>query len=484
MVNTNALAFCSVFQYAMVFDAGSTHTTMVVYKWQANKFNGTGVVSQVASCDMSGGIGVVLRADPRAAADGYFRDCVAAGLDSVPEGRRGHSPVTLAATAGMRLLRSESPDEAQQVLGNVSRALERAATGMLFSVNSVRIITGQEEAVAGWISANYLLKTIFPKPTKLVGMLDMGGASTQITFLHHNNQSAPQSASVYDTSLQLYGARHELYARSYMCYGQEQLLNRYLVVLVQDHFPRDTDSLRTLRVGSPCHNAGFNYSVGYNDYVNVCSETSYTNKFRNVTVKVEGESNPDQCKQRIQSLLNPDDCNATFSNKECFAVPTNHPPDTNFVAVSGFYYVMQYLEFAKKHPPLKDFLVATKKSCSRTWEQTVSTLPGVKEEYASKVCFNAQYQANLLVDGYGIKENTWQNIDFLKKVNNTSVGWTLGFTIQSTNAFPEEQAEEPFSATIFVSLMFIIAVGIGVCLTLTVINLIKHCCKKNQISVK
>ncbi|KAK3921838.1 Ectonucleoside triphosphate diphosphohydrolase 8, partial [Frankliniella fusca] len=472
-------------QYAMVFDAGSTHTEMVVYRWQANKYNGTGVVSQVGSCDMSGGISVELRADPRARADEYFRRCVDAGLVSIPEARRGHSPLFLAATAGMRLLRSESPDEAEQVLGNVSRALERAATGMLFnSVNSVRIITGQEEAVAGWISANYLLKTIYPKPTKQVGMLDMGGASTQITFLHYDNQAAP---SVYDTSLRLYGARHELYARSYMCFGQEQLLNRYLVLLVKEHLDNRTvpgDTPKTLLVVSPCHNSGFNYSLGYDDFVNACSQTRFTDEFRNITTQVSGGSDPDQCKIKIQFLLNTEQCNRAFNSKECFSAPTNHPSDTNFVAVSGFYYTMQYLGFEKRRPSLKDYLVAVNKSCGRTWDEVISSLPDVKEEYTSKICFNAQYQANLLLDGYGIKENTWQNIDFLKKVNNTSVGWTLGFTIRSTNAFPEEQAEEPFSATTFVSLVFVVAIGIGVSLTLTAITLMKHFGKKNQVNVK
>lgn len=63
----------------------------------------------------------------------------------------------------------------------------------------------------------------------MVGMLDMGGASTQITFVHE----AGASASLFDTSLQLYGVRHELYARSFQCLGQQQALNRYLVMLVQ-----------------------------------------------------------------------------------------------------------------------------------------------------------------------------------------------------------------------------------------------------------
>ena len=60
-------------------------------------------------------------------------------------------------------------------------------------------------------------------------MLDLGGASTQITYV----RPAGSPASVYDTSLRLYGATHRLYARSYMCFGQTQLLKRYLLLLVK-----------------------------------------------------------------------------------------------------------------------------------------------------------------------------------------------------------------------------------------------------------
>jgi hypothetical protein len=73
-----------------------------------------------------------------------------------------------------------------------------------------------------------LADALFQKPNKMVGMLDMGGASTQVTFVRHGD-SPP---SMFDTGLRLYGATHELYSRSYMCFGQEQQLNRYLLLLV------------------------------------------------------------------------------------------------------------------------------------------------------------------------------------------------------------------------------------------------------------
>lgn len=38
----------------MVFDAGSSHTSLFVYEWDSDKENDTGVVSQTLSCDVQG----------------------------------------------------------------------------------------------------------------------------------------------------------------------------------------------------------------------------------------------------------------------------------------------------------------------------------------------------------------------------------------------------------------------------------------------
>ncbi|KAJ1526113.1 hypothetical protein ONE63_009276 [Megalurothrips usitatus] len=470
----------------MIFDAGSTHTAMYIYKWQADKFNGTGVVSQVSSCTMPGGIGVALRQNPWADAPPYFDRCVKQGLASIPEERRGHSPVFLAATAGMRLVRSENAEQADEILSSVTRALELSAVGMLMSSSSVRVISGQEEGVAGWVSANYLLRTIYPRPTKLVGMLDMGGASTQITFVHRDASGAAGTGSAFDTAVRLYGARHQLYSRSYMCFGQNQLHNRYLVLLVQ-----------------------------FDDYVNACSATKFTDevrrgsgrvesrtpcvtwrtlnlmytrlsapKFRNISVTVEGQSDYERCRQRVGTLMNTAHCDRTFTSRDCFVAPPAHPADTNFVAVSGFWYVMDYLGFTKRNPSMSEFTSAVQNWCKNTWSSIKSMYPEDNEEYVSQECFEAEYQSQLLFQGYGIKNDTWKNIDFLKKVNGTSVGWTLGFTILSTNAFPEEQPLEPFPAATFTALMFFLGVCVGVCVTLAISLITRRYCNNNQVNVK
>ena len=38
--------------YGVVYDAGSVHTTVSVYAWSKRKLNGTGIVREVASCEI------------------------------------------------------------------------------------------------------------------------------------------------------------------------------------------------------------------------------------------------------------------------------------------------------------------------------------------------------------------------------------------------------------------------------------------------
>ncbi|KAG9330432.1 hypothetical protein JZ751_025346, partial [Albula glossodonta] len=43
------------YMYGIVLDAGSSHTTLYIYKWPADKQNGTGIVTQHSECHVKGG---------------------------------------------------------------------------------------------------------------------------------------------------------------------------------------------------------------------------------------------------------------------------------------------------------------------------------------------------------------------------------------------------------------------------------------------
>lgn len=68
-----------------------------------------------------------------------------------------------------------------------------------------------------------------PQDTEVLGALDLGGASTQITF----QPGVPVEDRNTSVFFRLYGTNYSLYSHSYLCYGQSQVLKRLLAALHQ-----------------------------------------------------------------------------------------------------------------------------------------------------------------------------------------------------------------------------------------------------------
>ena len=59
-----------------------------------------------------------------------------------------------------------------------------------------------------------------------VGALDMGGASTQITFV-------PPNHAQKSVEITLYGKKYPVYTHSFLCYGIKEAQRRFLAQLVK-----------------------------------------------------------------------------------------------------------------------------------------------------------------------------------------------------------------------------------------------------------
>ncbi|XP_017361047.1 ectonucleoside triphosphate diphosphohydrolase 2 isoform X3 [Cebus imitator] len=140
-------------KYGIVLDAGSSHTSMFVYKWPADKENDTGIVGQHSSCDVPGG-GISSYADNPPGAGQSLVECLEQALRDVPKDRHAGTPLYLGATAGMRLLNLTNPEASASVLAAVTRML----TQYPFDFRGAHILSGQDEGVFGWVTANYLLE--------------------------------------------------------------------------------------------------------------------------------------------------------------------------------------------------------------------------------------------------------------------------------------------------------------------------------------
>uniref|UniRef100_A0A3P9PDA0 Ectonucleoside triphosphate diphosphohydrolase 2a, tandem duplicate 2 n=1 Tax=Poecilia reticulata TaxID=8081 RepID=A0A3P9PDA0_POERE len=140
-------------RYGIVLDAGSSHTSMFIYKWPADKQNGTGVVTQHSECDAKGG-GISSYAGKPGEAAKSLEECMNHALKEIPKSRQHQTPLCLGATAGMRLLKLINRTESEQVLKEVRDKL----SSYPFKFKEAKILSGQEEGAYGWVTVNYLLE--------------------------------------------------------------------------------------------------------------------------------------------------------------------------------------------------------------------------------------------------------------------------------------------------------------------------------------
>nr|XP_060464088.1 ectonucleoside triphosphate diphosphohydrolase 8 isoform X3 [Panthera onca] len=221
-------------KFGIVFDAGSSHTSLFVYRWPADKENDTGVVSQALVCQAKGP-GISSYASSPARAGESLQGCLEEALALIPEAQQRKTPMFLGATAGMRLLSQKNSSQARDIFEAVTQVLGKSPLDFW----GAELLAGQDEGALGWITINYVLgmlvkysfsgEWIQPLEGTLVGALDMGGASTQITFV----PGGPILDKSTQTTFRLYGSEHSVYTHSYLCFGRDQMLSRLLAQLVQ-----------------------------------------------------------------------------------------------------------------------------------------------------------------------------------------------------------------------------------------------------------
>ncbi|XP_059869668.1 ectonucleoside triphosphate diphosphohydrolase 8 isoform X4 [Delphinus delphis] len=288
-------------KFGIVFDAGSSHTSLFVYQWLANKENDTGVVSQALACRAKGP-GISSYASDPAQAGESLQGCLEEALALIPKAKRQQTPMFLGATGGMRLLSQKNSSQVEDVFAAVSQALSRSPVAFW----GAELLAGQDEGALGWVTINYVLgllvqysfsgEWIQPLEGTLVGALDMGGASAQITFV----PGGPILDTTTQATLRLYGTEHSVYTHSYLCFGRDQMLNRLLAGLVQ--------SSPSLLVRHPCYHSGYRGTLALAPlYGSPCVQAAAPRDLgQNLTV--EGTGNPGACVAAIRGLFNFSSC--------------------------------------------------------------------------------------------------------------------------------------------------------------------------------
>ncbi|XP_014637858.1 PREDICTED: ectonucleoside triphosphate diphosphohydrolase 8 isoform X2 [Ceratotherium simum simum] len=412
-------------KFGIVFDAGSSHTSLFVYQWPADKENNTGVVSQVLACQVEGPGISSYTSDPAQAGES-LQGCLEEALALIPEAQHQETPMFLGATAGMRLLSQKNSSQARDIFVAVTRVLSQSPVDF----RGAELLAGQDEGALGWITINYVLGMLYsfsgewirPPEGTLVGALDMGGASTQLTFvpggpiLHKNTQA----------TLRLYGYDHSIYTHSYLCFGRDQMLNRLLAGLVQS-------SLAPL-VRHPCYHSGYQGTLSLASlYESPCvHSTAPLDLTQNLSV--EGTGNPGACVSAIRDLFDFLSCEG---QEDCAFNGIYQPPVRGqFYAFSNFHYTFHFLNLTSRQP-LATVNASVWEFCQRPWKLVEASSPG-QDRWLRDYCASGLYILTLLLEGYGFSEDTWPSIEFRKQAGGTDIGWTLGYMLNLTNMVPAE----------------------------------------------
>eukprot|EP00746_Dinoflagellata_sp_MGD_P010044 gnl/MRDRNA2_/MRDRNA2_120612_c0_seq1.p1 gnl/MRDRNA2_/MRDRNA2_120612_c0~~gnl/MRDRNA2_/MRDRNA2_120612_c0_seq1.p1 ORF type:complete len:458 (-),score=90.38 gnl/MRDRNA2_/MRDRNA2_120612_c0_seq1:13-1386(-) len=347
--------------------------------------------------------------------------------ERISEDKRASTKVTMFGTAGLRSL---PPDAQKAVWAGVRSGLEAAASRSEFSFPAdhrlrTETVDGHQEGFFALLSANFLTghisHTLISQNTKPIGVLDLGGSSTQIAI--------PGQAEVGVEFGQ--GALVE----SYTGFGMEmarKLVDQELKAAQGGLKDGDT-------VESPCYFHGYEFALD--------------------TLKVTGAGNAAVCREKIESVLNRELRTCVedrggvnqYDGGPCLGAVAKGPGadairSLQFIAVSGFVFVSDFISWwlswnggsldGFPKPSMTALREGADKMCAGTWKAVEERTNDKNAQHqftglqkAPHRCFEANYILTLLGKIYGFPDSS-ASILFADDLDGRAVEWPLGAHIR------------------------------------------------------
>ncbi|XP_054986027.1 ectonucleoside triphosphate diphosphohydrolase 6 isoform X2 [Sorex araneus] len=369
--------------YGIMLDAGSTGTRVHIFHF-SRRPGETPTLTHETFKALKPGLSAY--ADDVEKSSQGIQELLDVAKQDIPFDSWGATPLVLKATAGLRLLPGE---KAQKLLQKVEEVFR--ASPFLVGDDCVSIMNGTDEGVSAWITVNFLTGSLRGPGRHSAGMLDLGGGSTQITFLPRMESTLQNSPPGYLTSLQMFNRTYTLYSYSYLGLG---LMSARLAILggVEGKAAEDGKELV-----SPCLSPGFSGEWEH-------AEVVY--RISGPAAGTTAASLHELCASRVSAVLR-DRVHRTDEVK-----------DVEFYAFSYYYDLAANVGLidAEKGGTLLvgDFEVAAKYVC-----RTAETRP----RSSPFACMDLTY-ISLLLRGLGFPGS--KALKLTRKIDDVETSWALG----------------------------------------------------------
>lgn len=407
-------------KFGIVIDGGSTGTRIHVFEYEIEgdtptfDFGKGGLTSMRVSPGLS-----AFAEDPNGAGRSLM-ELLEFGKGRVPKEHWGGTEIRLMATAGLRLLDS-------RVQGAILESCRKVLRSSVFRFadNWASVITGSDEGIYAWVVANYALGTLGGDPQHTTGIIELGGASAQVTFVA--NEPIPPE---FSHAVRFGNFTYHLYSHSLLHFGQNVALDSLRESLVSKGPNRGTDSLQKGLLIDPCTPKGYSHDKDSRSLSpgSVAGDKKYPS-----TLHARG--NFSECRSAAMMLLQEGKDKCTY--RHCYIGSTFIPKlSGKFLATENFFHTSKFFDLSPK-AFLPDLMVAGEQFCREDWSKLKHKYHSLDEEDLLRYCFSSAYIVALLHDSLGIDLND-QRIRFANNVRDIPLDWALGaFILQSTAEYVE-----------------------------------------------
>uniref|UniRef100_A0AAR2JDJ3 nucleoside diphosphate phosphatase n=1 Tax=Pygocentrus nattereri TaxID=42514 RepID=A0AAR2JDJ3_PYGNA len=367
--------------YGIMFDAGSTGTRIHIYTFIQKDPERLPVLDNEMFHSTKPGLSAYVNRPENAGHS--LKQLLVVAMNTVPRVEWKRTPVVLRATAGLRNL---PPAKAHELLEEVREVLNDSP--FFVPADSVSVMNGTNEELFLFFK-QWILGHLGPNMKRTVGILDLGGGSTQITFLPKSEKTVEHVPADYRARFRMFSTTHVLYTHSYPKNGIKEARIAAIGALGSEGTVYKTACLPKNYIGEFSF-GGVTYRVGGNPE----GYTGYKSCYQEMLKVVKGViQRPHELKDRSVFYA--------FSYYFDHAVEAGLIDENRGGAVRT-----------------RDFKKRAKEVCNRV------TMFKLEHPF---LCMDLTYITCLLRDGYGFKENTV--LELTKKVNNVEASWALGATI-------------------------------------------------------